>query len=160
MNLQKQRGRFDFGAYSVVFFLDGGRALKLFKRPPSGDEARVRRVFASEVTAFERAASCVEANALAPQFFGVKSVESVLDERGLEISHDFLLDCAYEMEFIAGTFIKLGALSLEKSLPVRRLFERCGIRYLSDASVTLSPEGEISRVIDFAIEEFEPEWDD
>lgn len=151
-------GKFDFGAYAEVFFVNG-RALKVFKRRTDADDQHVRRVYESEVGAYEIAGCHEQLRAIVPEFFGRVWVGDVLNEAGNSIASQFILDCAYEMEFVKGCFVKLGSLDSQKHHQMQNLFFPHGVLHLRDASVVLSSNGDIVAMVDFALMEYELEGD-
>lgn len=143
------------GAFGLIFVnAKSGRALKVFRRKHEASEDHCRSVFNSEIEAYGLASSSPEVRALVPGFYGVRSGLIVLDQDGNDVSAEFIPDLAYEMEFVAGYFQKMGTVANPEADRVRQLFRNAGICYLTDASVMLT-NGKITKVIDFAVREFE-----
>lgn len=140
------------GVYSVVFFSCDGKATKIFRKRPDAPRKHVEKVFNSEVRAYQIAQNDKNLRSLIPKFFGCVVVQQIKDRQGNDISSEFHLDLAYEMERIEGHFVKLGNLPSEMTKAVYQLFRLAGICHMCDASVT-ERCGNIEKVIDFAIEE-------
>ena len=158
VQLNKSPGNFKFGAYAVVFFQPQGRATKVFKRRFDCKETHVRNVFQSEVHAYELACKVPELSSIIPEYFRIVNLAYILDPQGRSIIGEFLPDCAYQMSFAQGTFIKSGMLSSYQNLS--NLFRRHGINHLIDASVVLDDCGKVRSVIGFAVKEHELVYDE
>jgi len=143
------------GAYAVVFFSEDGRATKVFKRSSEISGSHITSVFESEVMAYKVATAIPSLARLIPPFYGEVRVERIIDASGADITADFYVDRAYQMQRIMGAFVKLGSLPSNNSVEIRKLFFEHGIRHMSDASVTLDAGKEIECIIDFAIQEYE-----
>lgn len=141
------------GAYGVVFFDSNGRATKVFRRRLDADRLHVEKVCDSEIQAYILASATEFLRDLIPAFYGQVAVQCITDENGDDISSDFYLDLAYQMERIEGEFEKISGLS-NGLIEVRKQFKVAGISHISDASVLLL-DGRISKVIDFATVEYE-----
>lgn len=138
-----------------MFFLPGGRAIKLFKRQIPPDDEHVRAVFESEIGAYKIAASIQELSTVVPKYFGCVNVSDVLDEQNISVREQFLLGFAYEIDYVCGDFVKLGTLQTSTRLELINRFRRHGIGHITDASVVLTADGGVVSIIDFAIEEHE-----
>lgn len=136
----------------MVFFSSGSKATKVFRQRDDASREHVEKVFASEIRAYEIAQNDQSLRSLIPEFFGHVAVQSVKDAKGNDISSQFHLDLAYEMEKIEGDFVKIGSLPSEMTQTVRLMFRSAGVRHICDASV-LEQCGNIQKVIDFATEE-------
>lgn len=149
---------FNEGAYAVLFRDDAsGRARKVFRRRP-GSEDHVRKVFEAEVDAYEIASGVDELRALVPRFYGRTPGLFEIINFGSPISQELMDDCAYEIEFIDADFVKLGSAPQDEKLRIIQLFRHFGISHVKDASVVIE-EGRITKVIDFATNEFAEQWD-
>jgi hypothetical protein len=145
--LQKRHGEFsDDGHYACVFFSPAGRATKVFRRRSSLTEEESTFAFRNEVEGYVLAQSDERVRALVPPFHGVVSVERVLDEAGRDISSQFILSCAFQMDRMVGTFTKMGLPDVESNL-----FQSIGIHGVDDTSVVMDASGKIICVIDFAV---------
>jgi hypothetical protein len=123
------------------------------------DEERRRKTFLSECLAYERAAQHPFLCYHIPHSFHRPAVADVTDSTGV-VSHLYLLDCCYAMEYIDGDAWKLGELldrptHIEQALQV---FREAGIRHLSDVSIFYPDDSQNFKFIDFAIEEFQGMW--
>lgn len=154
---KKMWPHFKEGAYAVVFFNPEGRATKIFRRRHDVPCEHVKKIFNSEVRAYQIAQCNPKLRSLTPAFFGPVQVQHVVDANGNDISADFYLDLAYQMEKIAGDFVKIGSLSSENSIAIKQAFLSAGIEYTCDASVVIQ-DGNIVKVVDFAIGEYELEY--
>lgn len=148
-------GRWEQGCYGVVVKDTGsGRAIKLFFR--GEDEAHSRKVYQSEVEAYEIVQLHPRLVELTADFFGRCSVAKVFDEHGADISDRFLLDCGLELELLSGPFPKIGScFGSTNRNEVERAFNDAGIRHTSDAGVMLDDQRQIIKIIDFATVEYE-----
>lgn len=144
---------FQEGAYGVVLFSSDGRATKVFRRHNDATEDHVKNVFQSEVCAYKLAASCESVRCLIPEFFGCISVERITDAEGSDVSSQFYLRRAYQMQRIEGNFVKLGTLDEAIRQPVIEKFRSIGIHHTCDASVIVT-DNAVTSIIDFAIQEF------
>lgn len=144
---------FKEGAYGFVFFSSDGRATKVFRRRTDANEEHVESVFQSEVCAYKLATSHENLRCLIPEFFGCVSVERITNKEGCDVSSQFFLHRAYQMQRVEGTFVKLGTLAESIRQPVIDNFRSADIRHLCDASVIVK-DGAITCVIDFATQEF------
>jgi len=152
MYLEKSRNHDAQGAHAVVFFKDG-RAIKVFKRQHG--EEYVRNVYKDEVAAYERAKTFDQLRPVVSHFVGPTRCCRITDYRGNDISNEFILDCAYEMERIDGDFVEIGKLPFESRWRIERLFEGTGINHINDCSAIIDADGSVRHVIDFAIREYE-----
>lgn len=153
LTLIKKSPNYHFGgAYGMIFFTTGCRAIKVFKRNGHPRDHAVQ-VFKSEVDAYEIAKNVPELKHLIPEFFGVSSIDRIEDESGKDISDEFHLDLAYEMEKIDGQFVKANLGKYAELGEIERLFHLNGIRHTSDIDV-LQEKGAIKRIIDFATEKY------
>jgi hypothetical protein len=161
------------GAYSDVFRgADGKVVYKVFtsNQHPTNvsqdltspeDDARRRKTFLSECEAYRRASEHPFLRKHIPQFFRPCTVEDVRDSSGT-IANLYLLDHCYALEYIAGRDTKIGELRIG-GLPdhieaALKAFAEIGIGHVIDASVFLADDPKNFKFIDFAIEEFQPEW--
>jgi hypothetical protein len=144
--------QFKEGAYAIVFFSDD-RATKVFRKRCDAPESHVESVFLSEVCAYELAYASAELRSLIPTFYGRVTVQKVTDEFGVDISNQFYLHRAYQMQRIEGEFVKLGTLTANVQRPISDSFRSAGISHTCDASVIVK-DGAVSSIIDFATQEF------
>lgn len=148
---------FDEGAYSYVFF-SNGVATKIFKRSHELSEDFIRRVFQSEVNAYQMLQEHPELLKITPIFYGPVRFESILDnDQGFPPATFLMADCAYQMEYIPVHFDKLGHHPL--CAEITASFAKSGIKYLTDASIAVLPVTEGGnlagiRVIDFSDHEY------
>ncbi|WP_097523947.1 hypothetical protein [Sinorhizobium sp. BJ1] len=144
----------DEGAYGVVFVnRDAGRIRKVYRRQQ--DEAHVRAVFKAEADAYIRAASAPALLCLIPAQFQLCTLQQVIDRDGNDVSAEFSADLAFETEFVNATFHKIGNIGGDEARCIHRLFLAAGIKHTTDMSVSLTADGRIYKVIDFAVEEHE-----
>lgn len=147
------------GAYGVIFADRGaGRIRKIYRRRP--EESHTRAVFESEAGAYERASAITALSLLVPGGFQRCPPQRVIDGAGDDISQEFFSDLAFEADFIDAPFVKGGSLVSDDLQRVRELFRAAGINHTSDISVALTCNGRVSKVIDFAIEEYELSHED
>jgi hypothetical protein len=156
MNLVRRAGSYDDGYYGTVFFV-GDTAIKVFKRRDDVPANRVRDVFNSEVAAYQHSATQRKICQYTNHFIGEKTICSIEDESERDISHEYHPEFAYEMVRLTGNPIKIGKLDSESALHIKRLFRDNGVRHMRDCSVFLNQAGELANVIDFAMQEYEPE---
>lgn len=152
-SFNKSWTNFNEGAYGVVFFGPDGKATKVFRQRHDAPREHVEQVFLSELEAYEVAQSHPELQTLIPKFFGSTTVPCVIDAQGKDISSEFYLDLAYQMETIEGEFVKTGGLSTEITETTYQLFHSAGIRHICDASAVLQGNN-IKKIIDFAMKEY------
>jgi hypothetical protein len=158
------------GCYAKVFHKDG-HAIKVFKRPPEPTEhdlhqydiqvetTRRKKVFLSEVSAYQVALEIDGMRRYVHHFRGKCVISRVLDFNNNDISDDFLLDCAYAMTYLPVNWINFSTNMWNFNAGVtelRNLFIHNGIRHMDDFSLYLDECGNVAGVIDFAIEEFPP----
>lgn len=143
-------GNYNFGAYAIVVFdKEKKRAYKIFKQ--RDDMNHLSNVFNSEVKAYEIAMADKELSNYIPKYFGKISIGKLANAQDAIVN-----DKAYEMELIEGNFIKISLLSPSpENCKILERFKKKGVEYLKDASVILDEHSRISKIIDFATEEFE-----
>lgn len=142
----------DGGEYGLIVVSDDlTRAIKLFHRIETTEEHAVT-VFESEVQAYEIASSDPHLKAYVPDFYGVVTIDKVIDQKGFDISSSFFCSLAYEMGFVAGPFDGLRKRFSEKYPDLAQLFRNAGINYTSDVSVTYDKLGKLDKIVDFALE--------
>lgn len=152
--MQRRPPHFMFGSYADVFFTSDGRATKVFRHIQEVPEAQVKKVFESEVHAYELAHASDDIGNLIPKFYGRVFVDQVLDTNNSDISGNYYLNFAYQMEHIQGLFVKVGGIPNPLRMDLIQRFKAVGISYLDDASVVVNGD-RVSCVIDFATEQFE-----
>lgn len=168
----------DRGAFAVIL-IDRCkmRAYKLFKSYAHPDlegtgeqeqnaEAVDRyrnKVFELELAAYKISCESTTIARYTPSFFGQVKIDRVLD-RGNDVSHQYLLGCCYEMEFVDGSNSKLNvilqndmrlqqveaqyAISLQQILV---MFNTEGIRYTIDSTGIYGEDRFV--IVDFATED-------
>lgn len=147
--LERKYPNYEEGAYGTVFFTSDGRATKVFKHRNDAPQSHTADVYESEVKAYELATSNTETAKFVPEFFGRVLVAKIVDATGQDISSEYELSLAYQMQKIDGHFIKQSCSSTE----IGELFSKVGIFHLTDTSVILDDMRNISCVIDFAVQE-------
>lgn len=145
---------FKEGSYGVVFFSSDGRATKVFKRRINDPKTHTQSVFESEVEAYELASTNNELRKYIPQFYGRASILGIVNYLGTDISNEFELDCAYQMQKVSGDFIKCRV--SDASQEIAQLFISSGIKHISDTSLVLDEGNNIRYVIDFAAQKYVP----
>lgn len=144
------------GAYSVVFVSRSGRptARKIFRRAAPGGREHSQLTFAAEVAAYELAMGSPDARLIVPQLFGQQHVLGVRDRDQTDVSQEFYLDLAFDMEFIDMRFEKLSQFGERERFRVSSILAQVGIMYAADASASGTTDC-ISKVIDFSTHEIE-----
>lgn len=144
------------GYYSHVFALED-RAYKLFlsgpEVPPRHTKAGRKRVFECQCEAYLIAVNDPWLRRHVAQFYGRCVVENVLDDGGMSVRGNYLLDCCYAVELFAAEKSKVKA--REESLlakihineAIQRFTER-GINAL-DADVFDAADPDRFKFIDF-----------
>ncbi len=94
-----------------------------------------------------------------PQFFGTCSNIKIVDGDGNDVTAEFYPELAFEAEFIDGEFQKNTIVLESERERIFELFRKHGIKHVKDTSVTVQG-GSIAKIIDFALQEFIPQWDD
>ncbi|PDT79783.1 hypothetical protein CO676_31335 [Sinorhizobium sp. BJ1] len=115
----------------------------------------MRAVFKAEADAYIRAASAPALLCLIPAQFQLCTLQQVIDRDGNDVSAEFSADLAFETEFVNATFHKIGNIGGDEARCIHRLFLAAGIKHTTDMSVSLTADGRIYKVIDFAVEEHE-----
>lgn len=142
------------GAYGAIFVdRADGKVRKVFLRKP--DENHTRKVFYSEVAAYELASKVPNLGKMIPSGFKHCQCQLIIDKAGKDASNEFFGDMVFETNFIAGNFQKIGTLPSDQASPLRKAFHDAGIEHTVDMSVTLYDDGRIKAAIDFATEEHE-----
>ena len=147
------------GAYAAVF-VDRAqeRIRKVFRRRADLTEDHCRRVFQSEVGAYEIASKDRDLASLIPTYYGLVTKQIVVDRNGNELTSDFNKDMAFEAAFVEGEFQKISGASSDEWTRVADLFFKRRIFHLTDASISIQ-DGKIMKVIDFAVHEIVPSGD-
>jgi hypothetical protein len=138
------------GAYGTIFFHNGTKAVKVFRKTEHSRE-HIENVFQSEVEAYEIAQSVPAIRELTPIFYGVVTVDLIKTAAGTDISSQFHLDLAYEMEKIDGIFCDEHIAGANAARPIQLLFNSHGIMHTSDMAY-LVENSVIKKVVDFATE--------
>ena len=139
----KLTDRIGNGGFADIFCpQQGSRVFKLFRRLSDIAIAHVApHVFASEITAYERASADPRASKYVPQFFGPQKVRRVIAADGSDMSDSYWLDLCYSVARLApdpnerkfGSFYQ-GPL-WSKMQRIEAIFEQAGISHLGDASI-------------------------
>ncbi|ENH2499086.1 hypothetical protein ABVY78_004686 [Vibrio parahaemolyticus] len=153
MNIDLRHCNHDHGAYGLVAFTNDGKAIKIFSKAHSKEQAI--NVFESECSAYNKALKCESLKSLVPQFHGKIIVESIINQSGIDITKDYFTELSYSMEFVDGKFRKLGEIDSLEAQRVSQLFSDHGINYTRDSSAVLDSNGSVFKLIDFALEYFE-----
>ena len=138
------------GAYAwIILDEDTGYAVKVFKN--NNDLQHITNVFNSEVKAYKIAMLHNELKVLVPEFYGTINIDKLTG-----CKEEFSEEKAYVMSRVKDSFIKIGEYIVSDSERVRikSLFGNYGIKYLTDASVVLDDNNIITKVVDFAVEEY------
>jgi hypothetical protein len=140
------------GATAVVCRDDGtGHAIKLFRRRDGLPVPQT--LFENEVQAYELVQADGKLKHLTPEYHGRVVVDAVTDENGRDVSADYVLDCAYAMEWLdpqTGWFDHVKSHLCEA---VRQHFRAAGI-WTGDCSVFRDhKDGKMLKVIDFGIKD-------
>lgn len=146
-------GSFKEGYFGCVIFDANKVATKIFRRHTNTSEEHAKKVFYSEVAAYQIAMGNDILKLITPKFYGATSCTSVFDQNNLDISSQYYLNLAYQMEAIDGVFIETGVSDPE----LESIFHKAGIAYTKDCA-TIMKNGKIICVIDFATEEHELFW--
>jgi hypothetical protein len=156
-----------FGAFSVVFrHPNSGTIFKLFRERDEnnqlgdlGDHEPVlrRAAFDSEVAAYQIAMESDDIRPLVPTFHGSVVIDQVLGVDGMDISHQFLLECCYIIDFVEGAApvkFTTAMANLHAHLQAAIVkFEANEIRYWYDGAVFHPAEPALTKIIDFALED-------
>lgn len=143
------------GAFAVIFKnAAADRAYKVFRSEKvdlSFPNRQRQAIYNAEVRAYEIATRDALVQRYVPAFYGSQSVQSVSGPDGSNQSHMFLLDCCYEMEFLAADCeSKLGALSDNKRvIAAKERLRSLGIRYTLDSTVMFT--GTDFKFVDFGV---------
>ncbi|MGB0843940.1 MAG: hypothetical protein ACPGVN_04270 [Alphaproteobacteria bacterium] len=142
---------YDEGVYGLIFVdKQLGLARKIFKARAGADETVVRNTFQFEIKAYE----IVLAHPVLKEVVPNQSHQLIQNAKGEDASCYFFPELAYEMEFVEGSFCKIGLLKDTPKLnELKPLFRSVGVKYLTDCSVCNLPTG--LKFIDFATEEVE-----
>lgn len=140
-----------------MFFTPDGLATKIFIRRKDASEEHIKKVFESEVNAYNIDRKHEELQKLIPYFYGQVNCSKITDHNGTDISKQFHLNYAYQMEKVEGNFVKIGGCKTEQAKRTINLFQSAGIFHTSDISVVADNDDNIVCIIDFALEEFELE---
>ena len=142
------------GVYGVIFVnRTCGRIRKIYRFKK--DKAHVCKVFRAETDAYCLAMANESIVSLIPRFFRICSEQVVYDKCERNISEEYFPDLAFEAEYIACRFQKIGEIDQTEAWRIRNLFHAASIRHTADMSVCLDGCGQVARCIDFAVEEHE-----
>ncbi|MDH2394923.1 hypothetical protein QDQ39_03805 [Providencia rettgeri] len=144
------------GAYGFVAFVENKtKAVKIFKKNHTREQAK--KVFESEVQAYELIQENEKLRSITPTFFGKVTIdkeESEEDDLSLDLSLNLYFEFAYLMSCEVGTFIKLENIDdRDEYEKIITLFNEHGIKHVKDSSVILNDD-KVKMVIDFAMKEF------
>lgn len=144
----------DEGGQGVVF-LDRarGRILKVYKA--QSKHSHYTKVFDGEVSAYRIAADSPELRELVPAFLGEQTIQKIEDKNGVDVTHEFYPDLAFETEFIPGRLERFRWAPQSERDRIVALFHSRGIRYVSSASVLVNA-GRIEKLVDLNIGYIEP----
>jgi len=144
------------GAYGIIFRdQEAGRICKVYRARPDVNKTHCQEVFEAEVNAYEIASKDSELRELVPAYYGTCSGLTIVDGAGTNVTQEFYSDIAFEAEFIDCDFQKLAVASRDEQARVMQLLGRKGIRHVIDTSVCLDENGQIRKMIDFAMREIE-----
>jgi hypothetical protein len=161
------KNRIGSGAFSVVVrHPDDGTVYKLFREREENDllndnlgdhePALRRKAFESEVAAYGIAMNNDAVRSLVPTFHGKVVVDHVLDVYDGDISNLFLLECCYVIDFVEGAAVKFTQELASKHAHLHAATEELnaiGIRYWHDGSVFHPANPELTKIIDFALDD-------
>jgi hypothetical protein len=133
------------------------RIRKVYRRAHKPEHAR--SVFNAEVDALRKAGQADELRKLVPGFFGLCPEMKIIDRDGNDVTGEVYPDLAFEAEFLDGNFQKNIIAEEGERERVFALFQKHGINHVIDTNVTVQGD-KISKVIDFAVQEIVPQWDD
>jgi hypothetical protein len=142
----------DEGAFGAIFKNNAkNTVIKLFQAMTERRNAEL--TYQAEVEAYVLLSSSAMSD-LAPRFIG--RLDQPVMVQDLPTNHQgFHNDLGYEMEFLSGRFVKVGAGSEFSNLAVIRMdLRQIGIAHTSDISV-LESDGAVTKIIDFATHEIQ-----
>ncbi len=142
--------------YNAAIFYDSESSLvrKVFFQK-GRTHSEVRAIYNAEIEAYKIAMNSTTLKPFVPGQFKRCENQKIVDGNGLFCSSLFFEDCAYEIEFVRGDFVKVGALGTPEARALIRAFKNEGINHTSDMSVVLDDDEKILKAIDFATQEFE-----
>ena len=147
----------DHGAYATVFANAAlGRVRRVFRKLPDVSRDHCAAVFGAEREAYRIVQNSPNLRAVTPAYFGAPTLMKIVALDGTDVSNDYWLDLAMELELISASFVKLGSAPSLLPPEIRDAFLAIGVGHLSDASIAFVPHGGF-RVIDFATHE-EEQW--
>ena len=128
-----------------------------------------RKVYKTEIEAYELVEKSSLLKAHTPKFYGTYKIDKVMDD-GQNVTHQYLTDCCYQMEFICGEENKVNSILCNRDL-LKKLednigfklkhildeFQQVGIKYTTDSSAVFNDTE--FKIIDFGIVdsgEFQP----
>ena len=151
------------GQYADVFRISNEAVVKVFRRvgvaaAPLGDEhdhyVAIKVICEAECEAYDLATAHPRLSTFVPSGFQRIVVSDVLNERGLSIADQYVLDGAYQMEFILGTAVKSTHPAVASQwAAVDAILEEMreiGIEYVYDSSIFVPGSRAPFTVIDFA----------
>lgn len=151
--------RIDEGNAADLFHIDGGtRIVKLFRRPPSGNERIPRLMLDAETMAYDIVVAHDNLRSHAPAYYGRAVVESVVGPDGRPLADAYatatpryLLDCGYVTERLRGPDKKITRMyrRFPHLMKLMVQFEQSGI-WINDADVFGWEHYETAKLIDFA----------
>jgi len=152
MEIQLTQDFREGGFAKVILSRQDGRAIKVFKRLNEYPPQRSRSAFLAEVDAYKILKTHANLQKHTPIFHGVVEISKITDCTGLEVSHQFMLDCCYVLSLCQGEDTKLKSpLSVEDYLLqfVAQL-KAVGIAHTDDCSVFNRKNKDDFVLIDFA----------
>lgn len=150
---------FSHGAYAVIFLdEENSKIRKVFLDNDPENKCQKLKTFKYETDAYEISSANDELKGYIPRYYGKLGDQKIVDQNGNDQSGLFLSNCGYETEFINKQFYGIHEASEQERKKINNLFSKYDITYLLDASVCLSDNDEILKIIDFATREEEPQW--
>jgi hypothetical protein len=135
-------------------FAANGQVYKVFKRlsdPPA--DQRAVEVFDQQCSAYRRAGEDPILKQHVPEFYGLFTIEQLVDENGQDVSEGYRLGACYVIEELSGREAKVTAPLITDEYPyiseMRKVFDAHGIR-TEDASVFNYDDPEHFKFIDFS----------
>lgn len=147
------------GAYGTVFFDTlNCFAYKVFLKKIDRSYEFSKNVYDSEVHAYLLSQKNNKISDYVPKFYGHVEIEKIIDVQGRDISSHYYPCLNYKMEYISDKFIDFSQIDEDQQKEYIKLFGENGINHVIDSAVTINTEGRIQKMIDFAAQEFIPQW--
>ena len=142
------------GDYATVFVDKArGRVRKVF-RVRRGKNCHTKNVFLAECEAYKIANGIPKIKSITPKLFCFPKGLQITDYEGNDVTAFYHPDMVLEIEFIAGSFKKVGEFRSVLTSEIESIFKSAGICHLSDMSFVLRNDGS-PVFIDFATKEIE-----